>query len=221
MKITVSSIRQARPEQRINLLLRYVSGVGMDDELTPNKEMAALYAVTSSVADGIALDKWFSVVKVPVDRGYNAYDYIRDYYGLDAAKMLSMDELREKYPKLLYRGCPDDEKNLESWYNSITVQIMARITDEAKSTEQKVESEARIMAQTVAKDATNSGKKKTKAKPKSKYSFSAEGPKYSMSIFDCGPWVKRGKLAEFYDRKMERILRLLEEEDNDDEEDEE
>ena len=143
MQITVSSIREAAPDKKIDLLVRYINDVETDGELSVEQELVTVSMIISCKQAGIALGKWSDLIYIPPDKGYNAYEYLRDYYGIDTNLPMSAAELYEKYPGLFHDSSAADEEELYSWYNALTIRIMVKLSDEIKHSEGKAKEIAR------------------------------------------------------------------------------
>ena len=150
MQITVSSIREAARDKKIDLIIKYVNHVEAESKLPLEQELATMNLVISCKEEGLALDKWSDLTYISPDKGYNAYEYLRDYYGIDTNVPLSAAELYEKYPKLFHERCAPDEEELRSWYNALTIRIMVKISEEIKKSSDQVKVVANQVGQVEA-----------------------------------------------------------------------
>ncbi|MBR5620890.1 hypothetical protein IKW75_00120 [Candidatus Saccharibacteria bacterium] len=193
MDITVDLIRQAKPEQKLDLIIQYINSICLDEELSSDDELAIIDAVMDRIPEGIALDEWATIKYVPLEEGYSTYNYIRDYYGVDRNSPLAVDELYQRYPKLFHEGEPASEQELSAWYSSITVQIMVRIADDAKKYENAPKERDEDWV-----------KKQRKA-----ISWHSRPATYSHKAPIYNPWILPGKFDEFCRRRRERMNRNM------------
>lgn len=173
MQITVSSIREAAPDRKIDLILKYINNVDENARLTLEQELTTVNMVISCKQAGLALDRWSDLTYISPDEGYNAYEYLRDYYGIDTNVPLSVAELYEKYPGLFHDRCVASEEELYSWYNALTIRIMVKISEQikhdegVKTIEQEVAREAmKKSAMEVARIEKTKSKKRTETDSK-------------------------------------------------------
>lgn len=223
-EITVNAIRSASPEFKLNLILKYVNDAGEDTELSPDEKEAALDVVAGYIAKAIALDEWSALTFVPIAKGYNAYDYLHDYYGLDSAVPLSTMELFNKYPKLFHsQDIPENIDELAIWYNSITISVMAKIAEDVEKVKKENSKEFKNLSRIEKREVRRKERKESRIwedsavadysiEPASipdeavQHSMAKAANSLSSPIFN--PWILPGKFDEFMLRRRERMDRL-------------
>ncbi len=193
-EVTVKSIREAQKDSRMDLIVRYICDKRSDAIISSSKQIRVLTMISCLMDEDIEMDRYATLRFYPSDNNENAYDFFRNYFGLDTTYPMAIEEIWQKYPELYHSESYKDIRELEVWYESIAIQILIHVRDRVTEAEKRIaeaeEERARLKAKSIAEE-----------EERRKYLDKHRGP------IIRNKWILPGKMDEFYRRRMERLYK--------------